>query len=206
MITAEVYEGQADNSIVREREYPESEQLRMIKGALKRIADEFGAYTDYKIEDVEVDITFSQSNLGESVSTKTTPTAVAKLMPVLKTAVESAIGIESHVNRYHYDMDIVRFDNLVGGYIDGDSFVPVRFGLKHRRNGEAILYVIVDQQKIDVDKIKAEVVKITGQNKLGQETSRSAFKFSLADFVLFVNGGDLLRCILYDQLFLRLLT
>ncbi len=200
VITAEVYEGQADNSIVREREYLESEQLGMIKAALKRIADEFGAYADYKIEDVEVEITFSQSNLEESVSKKITPTAVAKLMPVLKTAVESAIGIESHVNRYHYDMDIVRFDNLVGGYIDGDSFVPVRFGLKHRRNGEAILYVIVDQQKIDIDKIKAEVVKITGQNKLGQETSRSAFEFSLADFIPFVNGGDLLRYIPDDMI------
>lgn len=152
VITAEVYEGQADNSIVREREYLESEQFGMIKAALKRIADEFGAYADYKIEDVEVDIAFSQSNLGESVSKNITPTAVAKLMPVFKTAVENAIGIESHVNRYLYDMDIVRFDNLVGGYVDGDSFVPVRFGLKHRRNGEAILYVIVDQQKIDIEK------------------------------------------------------
>ena len=200
VITAEVYEGQADNSIDRENDGLESTQIGIVKAALKRIADEFGVFVDYAIEDVEVKFTFSQSNLEESVSKKITPKAVAKLMPVLKTAVEKAIGIESHANRYYYDTDIVRFDNLVGGYIEGDSFVPVRFGLKHRRNGEVILYVIVDQQKIKMDKIKAEVVKITGQDKLGQETSRSAYRFSIPSIIPFVNGGDLLRYLPDDML------
>ena len=200
VITAEVYEGQAENSIAREKDSLESTQIGMVKAALERIANEFGVFVDYKIEDVEVKLSFSKTNLEESVSKKINPNAVAKLMPVLKTAVENAIGIESHANRYYYDTDIVRFENLVGGYVEGDSFVPVRFGLKHRLNGEVILYVIVDQQKIDMDKIKAEVVKITGQDKLGQETSRSAYKFSIQSIAPFVNGEDLLRYLPDDML------
>ena len=200
VITAEVYDNQADEAVKRESASLESGQLGLIKSALTRIADEFDVFTGYDIKDVEVKVEFSISNLHESVSKKITPEVVAKLMPVLKTAVENAVGIESHTNRYFYDTDIVRFDNLVGGYVDGESFVPVRFGLKHRRNGEVILYVIVDQQKVPINKIKAEVVKIAGTQKVQPEVSRSAFKMSIPDIVPFVNGGDLLRYLPDDML------
>ena len=125
------------------------------------------------------------------MSKNITPEQIAKLLPVLRTAVENAVGIEAHSNRYFYDSDIVRFDNLVGGYVDGGAFVPVRFGLKHRRNGEVILYVIVDQQKIPLDKIKAEVVKTTSAQNVRMEASRSAFKVSILDIVPFANSGDI---------------
>ena len=42
------------------------------------------------------------------------------------------------------------FENMIGGYVDGNYFVPIRFGLKHRTSGNATLYLIVDQQKIDI--------------------------------------------------------
>ena len=193
VITAELYEGQAEGAIKRNRSDLESGRLGLVKAALTKIADEFDVFTEYNIKDVKVKLELSKSNIEESVSKKITPEAVAKLMPVLKNAVEYAIGIESHANRYFYDTDIVRFDNLVGGYVEGEDFVPVRFGLKHRRNGEVILYVIVDQQKIPVNKTKAEVVKIAGTQKVQPEISRSAFKMRISDIVPFVNSGDLLR-------------
>ena len=193
VITAEVYEGQAEGTINRNRAYLESGQLGLIKAALTKIAYEFDAYTEYNIKDVKVKLELSKSNIEESVSKKITPETVAKLMPVLKNAVEYAIGIESHANRYFYDTDIVRFDNLIGGYVEGEYFVPVRFGLKHRRNGEVILYVIVDQQKIPLNKTKAEVVKIAGAPNVQPEVSRSAFKMRIPDIVPFVNSEDLLR-------------
>ena len=193
VITAEVYEGQAEDAIKLNKSDLGSGQLGLVKAALIKIADEFDVFTEYNIKDVQVKLEFSKSNIEESVTKKITPEAVAKLMPVLKNAVEYAIGIESHANRYFYDTDIVRFDNLVGGYVEGEYFVPVRFGLKHRRNGDVILYVIVDQQKIPVNKTKAEVVKIAGTQKVQPEISHSAFKIRISDVVPFVNSGDLLR-------------
>ena len=193
VITAEVYEGQAEDAIKLNRSDLDSGQLGLVKAALIKIAEEFDVFTEYNIKDVQVKLELSKSNIEESVTKKITPEAIAKLMPVLKNAVEYAIGIESHANRYFYDTDIVRFDNLIGGYVEGDYFVPVRFGLKHRRNGEAILYVIVDQQKIPLNKTKAEVVKIAGTQKVQPEISRSAFKVRIPDVVSFVNSGDLLR-------------
>lgn len=56
-----------------------------------------------------------------------------------------------------------------------------------------VLDVIVDQQKIDNKKIKAEVVNATGTQSAQPEASRSAYNFSVPSIVRFVNGKDLLR-------------
>lgn len=202
IIEVEVYDGQAEDAIERNKADLTSNKIGLIKSALERIGDQFNVIADYNIADIEVKVTLSKNNLRESVSKDITPEQIARLMPAFRTAVENAVGIESHANRYLYDTDIVRFDNLVGGYIEGDSFVPVRFGLKHRRSGEAILYVIVDQQKIPLNKIKAEVVKTADAHTVNvrKEASRSAYKISLADIVPFVNGKDLLRYLPDDML------
>ena len=52
------------------------------------------------------------------------------------------------------DKPTVAIENVIGGYVDGEYFVPVRFGLKHSVTGKVTLYLIVDQQKIDI-KIKS---------------------------------------------------
>ena len=193
VITAEVYEGQADKAITDSRHDLESHKDTLIKSALVKIGEEFGVFTDYSISDVDIDIRLSRGNLKESVSKKIDPVQIAKLMPVLKTAVENAVGVECHANRYFFDNDTVMFENLLGGYVDGTFFVPVRFGLKHSVSGKATLYLIVDQEKIDVKKIKAEVAKATAVQKDRPKTSHSAFNISLASIVPFVNGKDLLR-------------
>lgn len=192
-ITAEVYEGQADDSIAAEKENLNSNSEKLIKAALERIGEEFDVFTDYNIADVELSIRMSKGNLKESVSKEINPEQMAKLMPVFKTAVENAVGIERHANRYYYDNTTVMFENLLGGYIDNGYFVPVRFGLKHQRTGKASLYLIVDQQKIDMKKIKAEVTKTLTSQKGRREASHSAFMLSVAELIPFVNGKDLIR-------------
>lgn len=114
--------------------------------------------------------------------------AISKLLPLLKYTVQNAVGVESHINRYFYDSTAESFDVLLGGYIDGDYFVPVRFGLKHIKGGETILYVVIDQEKI-----KAEVLKTTTQQYDGSTVSRSAFAYSLPQIASLVNSKDLLR-------------
>lgn len=193
VIIAPVYAGQAQRAITESKNDLESQKDSLIKSALVKIGEEFGVFTDYSISDVDIDIRLSRGNLKESVSKKINPMQIAKLMPVLKTAVENAVGVECHANRYFFDNDTVMFENLIGGYVDGNGVIPVRFGLKHSVSGKATLYLIVDQEKIDVKKIKAEVAKATAVQNDRPKTSRSAFNISLASIMPFVNGKDLLR-------------
>ena len=200
VITAEVYEGQADNSIAVERDNLRSYRDNLVKAALTRIGKEFGVFTDYRISDVDVDIRLSKSNLKESISKKIDAVQIAKLLPVLESAIGNAVGIECHENRYFYDNNTVMFENLLGGYVDGDYFVPVRFGLKHQKSGSATLYLIVDQQKIEIEKVNAEVTKTPAHTKVRPNASRSAFHISLPSIIPFVNSKDLLRYIPDDML------
>lgn len=83
------------------------------------------------------------------------------------------------------------FENLLGGLVEEGYFVPVRFGLKHTNEGKAVLYVVVNQQKIDVEKTKAEVVKIPDEQGVRAAISRSAYAIKIVDFTPFVNDGDM---------------
>lgn len=192
-IVAENYQGQAAQMIADSKNDLTSRRNALVKSALVRIGDEFGVFTDYNISDIDIEISFSKSGIKESVSKNVNPEQLAKLLPVFKSAVENAVGIESHANRYFYDTETVRFENVLGGYVDGDSFVPVRFGLKHRNSGKAVLYVVVDQQKIPLNKMKAEVLNASLANNSRDKAPRSAYIISLQQMISFVNGKDLLR-------------
>ena len=193
VIIAEVYRGQADQSIADKNENLISGKESLIKSALVKIGEEFKVFTDYNIADVKTDFRLSRGNIKESVSKEIDPITLAKLMPVFKTAVENAVGIERHANRYFFDNDTVSFENLLGGYVDGNNFVPIRFGLKHSKNGGATLYLIVDQNAVEIKKIKAEVAKDPAAQNGRPESSRSAFKVTISSIIPFVNSKDLLR-------------
>ena len=198
-IAAPVYKGEADEVISINKKDLESQKLGLVKSALVKIAAEFGAFTDYDIKDVDVKITLSKSNLKESVSKDASPVQLAKLLPLLKESVENAVGIESHHNRYYYDTDTVYFDNLLGAYIDSEELVPVRFGLKHSRNGTTTLYVVVDQNKIslkDLGEIKNDRDrKDAVPDNTGGSSLLSSVTYSIPQIVPFVNSKDLLRYI-----------
>lgn len=203
-IVAPLYTGQADASIMREEANLHHHKIGVVKATLERMAEEFGIIgEEIDVEDVDVQVTLSKTNVGESLSKKATPVQMAKLLPILKQVVESSVGIESHTNRYYYDTDTVYFDNLLGGYIDGDEFVPVRFGLKHSVSGKATLYVVVDQNKIPVRNIektkKTEVLTTADPHKVGTSAARSA-AYSISQIVPFVNSKDLLRYLPDDML------
>ena len=193
VIVGPAYEGQVDDIIKKDLE---SDRITLIKAALQRIGEEFGVFTDYTVKDIDVKVTFSKGNLKESGDKDASPTQLAKLLPLLKDSVENAIGIERHSNRYFYDRATVFFENLFGIYEDGDYIVPIRFGVKHIRNGEAVLYVVVSQEKIK----KTEVVKSQAPSMMKRELSRSVFSCTLAQISPFVNSKDLLRYIPDDML------
>ncbi len=190
VVSAPIYRGQADASIENNLSDLESRKRTVVENALIRIADEFNAKGDYKIEDVELEVSFSNKSVRESSNKSVTdPKQLAKLLPVLGDAVKSAIGIETHDNRYYYDNITKRFHELVGGYIDGDSFVPVRFGVKELNDGSCVLYVVICQEKI-----KTEVFGIQAKTKSVSHTPHSV-NISIAQIAENVNtqNKDLLR-------------
>jgi hypothetical protein len=204
-ITAPVYTGQADTIIIENKKSLESQQIGLVKSAIVTIGKEFGVIgQQINIKDVGVVITMSKSNLKESVSKDVTPIQMAKLLPVLKESVENAIGIEAHANRYYFDTDTVFFENLLGGYVDGEYFVPVRFGLKHSSTGKATLYVVVDQNKISADnlmKIKNDQGRQDASPDLTESNNlHRLVTYSIADIVPFVNSKDVLRYLSDDML------
>ncbi len=198
-VVAPIYEGQSDEAIENNSAKLNSAKIGLVKDAIVAISEQFGVLErDISIEDVGVEIRLSKSNLKESVSKKISPSIIAKLIPVLTESVSNAIGVERHSNRYFYDSNTVYFENLLGGYVDGDCFIPVRFGLKHSTTGKATLYVVVDQNKIlleSLDKIKTtEVVNVAGSQKAPQNTSRSV-EYKISQIIPFVKSKDLLRYI-----------
>lgn len=196
-VVAPLYEGQADSLIETNAERLNSEKLGLVKAAIIAIGKQFDVFgKSVNIEDVDVEITLSKSNLKESVSKEVTPTQLAKLLPVLKESVSKAIGVERHDNRYYFDSDTVFFDNLLGGYIDGTDFVPIRFGLKHSLTGTTTLYVVVDQNSIPISSLeqknKTKVVNATSSLNEKQTASRLV-EYSLPHIIPFVKSKDLLR-------------
>ncbi len=195
VIVAPVYKGQAGEAVNRERSNLESKKRSIVELALVRIADEFGAYTEnkekYRNADLQLSVSFSKSSIRESVHKEITDaTQLAKLIPILKESIETAIGIESHDNRYYYDFTTANYHELLGGYIDGDYFVPIRFGLKELKDGNTILHVVVSQEKIKTEVMGTEYMK----NFRGHPASRSV-NFTVSQIIPFVNTADLLRYI-----------
>ena len=197
-IVAPFYESQADSLISEYEEQLENKKIEFAKEAILEISEKLGVInTTINIEDVGVDIKLSKSNLKESVIKDATPKQIAKLLPILSKTVQKATIIERHSNRYYYDTDTVYFDNLLGAYIDGNELVPVRFGLKHSRTGATTLYVIVDQNKISLEKI-GKTKKDRGlqdaspSNEESDSLHRSVI-YSISQIVPFVNSKDLLR-------------
>lgn len=198
-IIAPVYEGEADEAISRESDL-RTGQSNLIKKALTKIADEFKAFKGYLISSADLEVELTKGTIKETSSKKIDPETVAKLLPILDGALENAVGIECHENRYFYDSSTVSFENLIGGYIDGENLVPIRFGLKHDNTGKATLYVVIDQSPVPIKNIKAEVVRTPGANDLHQSIPRSAFKFSIPEVLANVKSKDMLRYIPDDFL------
>ncbi len=198
IITSPFYDGEVDSLISDEIE---GKTDKFAKKAIITIANKIGIIrSEINFKDVEVKITLSNSNLRESLSKEANPEQVAKLLPVLSSTAENSVLIERHNNRYYYDTDTVYFDNLLGAYVDGDHLVPVRFGLKHSRIGTTTLYVVIDQNKIPLEKL------IETKNSMGHQAAapdsrpgdnklRRHATYSISQIISFVNSKDLLRYI-----------
>lgn len=181
------YEGEADEQISVYKEDLDSKNQKLVKLALIKIGECFDVFGDriYKNDNYETEISVSKGTLKESASkVLNNPLSIAKLLPKLEMAIKNAIGIEAHDNRYFFDDNTVLFTNLLGGYIDGDYFVPVRFGLKTSTYGQNSLYVVIDQSKIKKDRVIKQLA-VANYSRLSV--------ISIAEILKNVNSKDILR-------------
>ena len=181
------YEGEADEQISVYKEDLDSKNQKLVKLALIKIGECFDVFGDriYKNDNYETEISVSKGTLKESASkVLNNPLSIAKLLPKLEMAIKNAIGIEAHDNRYFFDDNTVLFTNLLGGYIDGDYFVPVRFGLKTSAYGQNSLYVVIDQSKIKKDRVIKQLA-VANYSRLST--------ISIAEILKNVNSKDILR-------------
>ncbi len=195
-VSAPIYKGQAEELIESEIE---SRKHNSAKKAVVAIAEILGVTkSEINFNDIDVKVKLSKGNVGESLSKDASPKQIARLLPVIEPAAENAVLVERHENRYYYDTDTVYFDNLISGYVNGNEFIPIRFGLKHSRTGTTTLYVVVDQNAIDISNL-TEIKEDTGRQAAPPDSPSGANElhrrvtYSIAQIIEFVNSEDLLR-------------
>jgi len=198
-VTAPIYEGQMDTLIEETKRNLEREKKKFGKKAVVDIAKKIGiSGTRISFEDVNVEVSLSIGNIEESITKEATPEQIAKLLPILQETARDAVVIERHDNRYYYDTDTVYFDSLLGAYIEGDTLIPIRFGLKYSRTGSTTLYVVVNQNEISRESL-TEIKKEdrghsdTSPDLTESESPLNSVKYSIAQIIPFVNSKDLLR-------------
>ncbi len=190
--TAAEYQGQADKLILNQSEALNSRKHKLVKAAVRQAAEEFGMPTELFNSDMELEAYISKGTLDESVDKQIMNAGqLVRLIPVLSDAVNNAVGIEAHDNRYFADYNTLYFANLLGGYIDGNSFIPVRFGIKAAKDGKNTLYVVISDQKIN----KAEVIAPPNPDNAVKNGPRSASEINIAKLAQLVNHPDIIKYI-----------
>lgn len=134
-------------------------------------------------------VSFLNMSINESDNKAITdPATLAKLFPVIGSAIEGAIGIETHSNRYFADMQTKQFFELLGGICRWQGVCSCQIWREEFVNGNAALYVVVCQ-----DITKAEFMEMDDTDlTVRQPISPSAF-LSIPSIAANVNTPDLLR-------------
>ena len=150
-----LYKGQADSQIANNPAIAEADKRSLIAAVVDRARKQFDIPSTIFNKDMELDIKVSSDTFAKTVSHGEISTeSLIKLMPILESAVNNAIGIEAHENRYFYDNSTKYFVNLLGCIEENGMITPVLFGVKARKDGDNSLYIIVGDESIQ----KTEVV------------------------------------------------
>ena len=190
-ITAATYKGDAEALILKNKTDLEGKKRSAFKGVYERAIAEFGLPESLYNDDLEIDFYASNRSFDESSNKESASAAdIVRLLPGLAEAAKGAVGIEFHRNRYFADATTVYFANLLGGFIDGDYFVPVRFGIKAARGGRNALYVIIDDERIK----KSEVITPGSASSTKQRPgARSDSAIILSQVAKKVKNGDIVK-------------
>ena len=174
-ILAETYDISNDEIIDEYKEELNSQKQKVVSDALVSIKNAFNVPQVLHNDDFALSVTFSNRTLSESLHQNINDaTHLAKVLPIISDVVKNAIGIEVHKNRYFYDSRTDYFYNMLGGFVDGEEFIPVRFGAKVSPEGKGTLYVVIDDEGIKKDKVMVRQQPKSQSNTRLSEISISA--------------------------------
>ena len=124
---------------------------------IRRIAKEFEAFKSYQNSDIDLEFDFSFTNYRESYNKqKNQYSYFAKMLSVLDSIVNNAVGIEVHKRSdYKPDPTLKNMYVLMSAFEDGDSIIPVKLEIKEFYDKQNTLYVAITTNVIK----KAEVYK-----------------------------------------------
>lgn len=157
---------------------------------LRKIGEQFDIFTDYRNADINLEFAFSKNKLNESVSKQTSSYQnYAKMMTVFRDVIESAVGIEAHIDRYEKaDSNIERIYELVSAFKTENGIVPVLLSVKEFNDGtKNSLHVVVSLNEIEGSKI---VEHNPAGHIAGEPYSLLASTYKIADIFKNVNAKD----------------
>ena len=124
---------------------------------LKKIGEEFGVFTEYRNNDVELEFEFGKNNLSESVNKqKGNYYKYVQMLSCFSDVISNAIGIECH-NRnnegYKPDKTLKMIYVLSSAFETNNEIVPVKLEIKEFFDKPNRLYVAVALEDIKKDRV-----------------------------------------------------
>lgn len=151
-VQVKIYSGQSDTFIQSDLD-PISAKAKFVKKAIERMEKVFPAFTDYYNVDYDVVLSFAKAALERSESEISDPTRIAKLLPIVETAIENAVVFEAHENRDFSEETVSVYLEMIGGYVDNGRFIPILFEVKRTIDGQNNINVIIDSEGIKRSKV-----------------------------------------------------
>lgn len=188
-VTIEVaeYDKKADSFIKSNKSDLSSSIHKIVKEVIRRAGKQFGAFNTYKNDDYGVDFSLSGNTIDRSVDYGITDAEqITKLLPSVSYAVKNAVAIEAHENTQYNDPNTSICLEMLGGYIDDDMFIPVRFEVKKDVSGKKNISVVIDSEGIEKDEVIIPRIQSIGG------TRSSTSDVSIAEVFKNVNNKDLL--------------
>ncbi len=127
------------------------------KKLIKKIATDFGVFTEYENKDFDIKFEFGRNNLDESIGKqKGNYDLYAQMLSCFSDVISNAVGIEVH-NRnndgYKVDMTLKNVYVLCSAFENDTDIVPVKLSVKEFVDKENRLYVAVALESIKKDRV-----------------------------------------------------
>ena len=116
---------------------------------------------------------------------------IIKLLPRFGAVFENAVGLAAYKNRYYIDVANKEFYNLIGGYIDGEDFIPVRFGVKKPIKKDGTIHFAIAMNAIKKDKVTSN--RLPQSNVVGMQKPHLSTGISLSELLNIVNDKKILE-------------
>lgn len=168
-----------------------SQNRDVIESELKKICKECGVFGKFRNDALGFVVEISNETINESVSLGIRDVEnYIKMLPRLSIIIKNAKGLYAHKNHYYKDFTNNEFDNLIGGFSDGEYFYAVRIGVKRPSGRNGSVHFVTMSKGIKIDKGFEE--SSSSQKSVGTLSSALS-AYNIADIFGVVNEEKMLE-------------